>query len=204
MIVQCRNCQMRYELDEQVVGSKGCHVRCTSCGHIWHQLPLPQSNAIVAKPPLLNESIPPSASTRGKRSWMVKIMWILSYAGLFTAGAYSPVVMKPWIQSWKELIWPVAGLSNRVEIESFQWRLADDQLCHAQGKIYNRSEHPVYDPEVIVEYTMLDEKTLTKTTYKKRHVCYSVRLLPQQSCEFQITVAAGRCVDLCVSLAPQK
>jgi len=40
MIVTCTACQTRYRVDEQELGGTGGRdVRCTNCGHIWHQAP---------------------------------------------------------------------------------------------------------------------------------------------------------------------
>lgn len=39
MIVKCNACLVRYHLDDDVLGSKGRHVRCSSCKHVWYQNP---------------------------------------------------------------------------------------------------------------------------------------------------------------------
>ena len=56
MIVQCPLCEMRYHLDDSVLGSKGCQVRCTACGHIWHQNP-PESKNMLIKVPKKSETV---------------------------------------------------------------------------------------------------------------------------------------------------
>jgi predicted Zn finger-like uncharacterized protein len=49
MIVTCTACQTRYRVDEQELGgAAGRAVRCTNCGHIWHQAP-PAIEAPVGK-----------------------------------------------------------------------------------------------------------------------------------------------------------
>jgi predicted Zn finger-like uncharacterized protein len=59
MIVTCTACQTRYRLDEQELGgTAGRAVRCTNCGHIWHQAPL----AIEAPTGKDSSRIAPAAS----------------------------------------------------------------------------------------------------------------------------------------------
>ncbi len=38
MILTCENCQARYLVAPHVLGEAGRRVRCTSCGHEWHQI----------------------------------------------------------------------------------------------------------------------------------------------------------------------
>ncbi len=39
MIVRCSNCRTRYLVDPAALGEAGRRVRCTNCGHVWHQTP---------------------------------------------------------------------------------------------------------------------------------------------------------------------
>ena len=37
MIVRCSDCKTRYLVDPVALGEAGRRVRCTRCGHVWHQ-----------------------------------------------------------------------------------------------------------------------------------------------------------------------
>ena len=39
MIVRCSACRTRYLVDPAALGEAGRRVRCTNCGHVWHQTP---------------------------------------------------------------------------------------------------------------------------------------------------------------------
>lgn len=39
MIVRCSACKTRYLVDPAALGEAGRRVRCTNCGHVWHQTP---------------------------------------------------------------------------------------------------------------------------------------------------------------------
>jgi len=39
MIVTCPECSVRFLLASNVLGEEGHNVRCSSCGHVWHQMP---------------------------------------------------------------------------------------------------------------------------------------------------------------------
>jgi len=203
MIVQCRHCHMRYDLDEQVLGSKGCHVRCTNCGHIWHQAPLPQRNALVAQSPHVDSTssvtMPPSPLAR---SWSLRILMGMLYVVVFVSGVYSPTWFKPWIQSWKELVCPMAQSAIVLELEKCQWGLGEDGQWHLKGQLRNRSDRDISDPDVIIEYTSIDAKTAVTSLQTKRHTCHDVRLLPNQSHEFHLMIPADRCADFKITLVP--
>ncbi len=39
MILTCNECHTQYEVDDDVIDPQGQDVRCTSCGHVWFQMP---------------------------------------------------------------------------------------------------------------------------------------------------------------------
>ena len=39
MIVNCKNCNKKFEIDDQLIPKKGRLVQCGFCGSKWHQLP---------------------------------------------------------------------------------------------------------------------------------------------------------------------
>lgn len=41
MIVTCPSCDTSFAVDESLLGERGRKVRCSECGHRWHQLPEP-------------------------------------------------------------------------------------------------------------------------------------------------------------------
>ena len=57
MIISCRECLKRYLIDPVSLGLKGRTVRCSSCGHSWHQNP-PEDmpKALEAGAPAQNSS----------------------------------------------------------------------------------------------------------------------------------------------------
>ena len=53
MIVRCSSCATRYLVDVPTLGATGRRVRCTRCGHVWHQTPTadaPEVSGQTAQP----------------------------------------------------------------------------------------------------------------------------------------------------------
>ena len=51
MIVRCSNCETRYLVDPAALGETGRRVRCTNCGHVWHQTPVADAPEANGPPP---------------------------------------------------------------------------------------------------------------------------------------------------------
>lgn len=58
MIIQCENCNTRYNFDESLIEGKGIRVRCTRCQHVFFQ-----KNPSAELPPLSDVKEPEVAST---------------------------------------------------------------------------------------------------------------------------------------------
>ena len=89
MIVRCKSCCKRYQIDDDVIGSKGQHVRCTLCGNIWFQEPaLNTNNAVVSigNLPALIERETQNDHSNTDSFWMHAIV---SLSILFIAGLSS-------------------------------------------------------------------------------------------------------------------
>ena len=40
MIITCESCETQYAVPSEAIPPEGKKVKCTACGHIWHQVPL--------------------------------------------------------------------------------------------------------------------------------------------------------------------
>jgi len=48
MFIVCEKCSSQYGVSEKAIGENGREVKCSSCGHTWHQMPIyKQSDADV-------------------------------------------------------------------------------------------------------------------------------------------------------------
>lgn len=64
MLVTCPECQQKFKVPDKALGTKGRKLKCSGCGHKWHQMPKPKAKAKAkAKPaaeaPPLDEEMPP-------------------------------------------------------------------------------------------------------------------------------------------------
>ena len=50
MIIECRNCNKKFDLEDKLIPSKGRLVQCGFCNSQWHQLPNIKTNLLKKKP----------------------------------------------------------------------------------------------------------------------------------------------------------
>lgn len=96
MIVSCSSCMKRYYLDGDILGSQGRQVRCTHCGHTWHQLspPPPQLAVVVQNPSPTN---PPDRRLSPKR-WRGFSLALLFFFFVATAVTFMGISLFLWNQ----------------------------------------------------------------------------------------------------------
>ena len=82
MIVRCSNCETRYLVDPAALGETGRRVRCTNCGHVWHQSPVadaPEESGSATQPVSLDR--PPAWA-----AWAAAALFVIAaLAGLALA-----------------------------------------------------------------------------------------------------------------------
>ena len=52
MIIECPNCNKKFNLDEKLIPDKGRILKCSSCEHIWHHkviLNIDNNNKIISE-----------------------------------------------------------------------------------------------------------------------------------------------------------
>ena len=84
MIVRCSACKTRYLVDPAALGEAGRRVRCTSCGHVWHQTP----EADTTEAPQSADAIVPTAPLSRPPAWAG---W--AAAGLFVIAALAGLAL---------------------------------------------------------------------------------------------------------------
>lgn len=189
MIVQCRSCTMRYHLDDSVLGSKGCQVRCTSCGHIWHLSPPVSKNMLIARP---EETASPGQSfSRTTKVLISCVSLAIMGLGSFYLGRKSLGSLGPWIDGCVEL-WGKVEKKPALEITSFSFQGTDEGQFVCQGSIRNISNQTVLSPKILV---LLNESVAqSKTTlHKKEHVLKDVQMIPGQSHSFSLSLPQSNC-----------
>jgi predicted Zn finger-like uncharacterized protein len=188
MIIQCHSCGIRYLLDDDVLGSRGCHVRCTACGTIWHQsaAPLPQY-ALVKR----TEDPTEDTKTANHSSlFWISIACIIALtlgAALFALSKNYFIGAFPKIRDLYSLL-NFKSDTHSVEIISFSFK-KDVQnsalLCH--GILHNTSKNTIKSPILMLAFakTSPTEKHAIEKIY---HTLSHITLNEKESCIFSFTL----------------
>ena len=112
MIIRCFACSTRFRIDPAALGDSGRRVRCTSCGHVWLELP----QRTVASRPEPNVPPPaPSPPPAPERSG-VWIGWLV--AGFVVAVVLTGLALgrNTIVAAWPDTVgaYDSAGLPIRV------------------------------------------------------------------------------------------
>jgi predicted Zn finger-like uncharacterized protein/SLAP domain-containing protein len=187
MIVECHSCAMRYHLDNAVLGSKGCPVRCTGCGHIWHQSPPPTKNMLIPRPEE-NSTNRTSFSLSTKRILMI-LVFVFFGMGSFFAGRQSTKSLGPWIDGWIEL-WGTESKKSHLEMTSFSFQSTEDGQVLCQGSLRNTSDQTIHSPKIMLLLCAINAEGKT-TTQKKEHVLNNVQIQAGQAQPFSLMLPAS-------------
>ena len=125
MILDCPSCSAKFKVDPALLGETGRSVRCGSCGHSWHQMPLAPETEPSAEAPLVaaaesaSPERPPRADSldkldeqrgRGQRraavsskkratsgavGWVLLVVFVLALAGGLVAARDMIVALAP-------------------------------------------------------------------------------------------------------------
>ena len=141
MIVRCSSCATRYQVDLSALGEAGRRVRCTRCGHVWHQTPgtdAPEASETAAPPAALNRP-PPWAG------WAA--------AGLFVIAALAGLALarNAIVDSWPGTvsIYDAVGLPIQaphaqglriVDVQSERVKEGDRTILLVRGLVENTTD----------------------------------------------------------------
>ena len=152
MIIRCFACSTRFRIDPAALGVSGRRVRCTSCGHVWLELP-PGGVAQRSEP---NGPLPasptPSPPPLPERSQAVWIGWLV--AGFVVAVVLTGLALgrNTIVAAWPDTVsaYDSAGLPIRVahtdglrisEIESERVQGGNGAVLLVRGVIENTIAH---------------------------------------------------------------
>ena len=141
MIVRCPSCATRYLVDPSALGEAGRRVRCTRCGHVWHQTPA----AEAAEAP--DQAVPPVPLDRPP----VWAGWAAAGLFVFAALAGLALARNAIVESWPGTvsIYDAVGLPIQapqaqglriVDVQSERVQEGDRTILLVRGAVENTTQ----------------------------------------------------------------
>ena len=141
MIVRCSSCATRYLVDPSALSETGRRVRCTNCGHVWHQTPGADAPAAP------DQAVPPVPLNRPP-AW---VGW--AAAGLFVIAALAGLALarNAIVLSWPSTvsIYDAVGLPIQapqaqglriIDVQSERVQDGDRTILLVRGLVENTME----------------------------------------------------------------
>ena len=188
MIITCPQCETRYTADAASFPASGRKVRCSKCGHVWHQAASEPERVLAPEAPpagraaeqgpagafgAAQASAPAEPQTRGgRRSWAERLGLIAGWAGLAAM-----LVLIGWmgLRFRQEIaaLWPQSSAlyatfgvkvnSGGIEINDVTYRhetANGRSVLEVAGKLVNVSSRELAVPRVRVTLTDDDQREL--------------------------------------------
>lgn len=194
MIVRCDSCYKRYQIDDEVIGSKGQNVRCTLCGNIWFQEPATVSSAIIAVhnlPAVVNNS---KSETHGVRDsfWkhaLICVSVLFIGIGFVYMERGRIIRMAPSIRDFYELMDMRSSESQdeSIRIKSVTvHRNGNDVVL--RGEIHNSSQKVMQIPPLIVSF--VGKNGANDVIKQVRNIVNRIEIMPEENLRFEIIITS--------------
>lgn len=187
MIITCPECETRYTADTAGFPASGRKVRCSKCGHLWHQAAPEPESVLTQESPLASgaaehggatslasaqaTSSPPQVPV-AKRSWAENLGLVAGWTGLAAM-----LVLIGWmgLRFRQEIaaLWPQSSTlyatfgvkvnSGGIEINDVTYRHETENgrpVIEVAGKLVNVSSRELAVPRVRVTLTDDDQREL--------------------------------------------
>ena len=138
MIVRCSACKTRYLVEPAALGEAGRRLRCTHCGHVWHEPPPADATGLSV----------PDAPTAARTRPPVWLGWVA--AGVFVVAALAGLALarNTIVANWPSMLWsydavglpiqaPHADGLRIVAVESERVQKDDRTVLLVRGVVEN-------------------------------------------------------------------
>lgn len=193
MIITCPRCETRFTTDAASFPASGRKVRCSKCGHVWHQgAPEPERILSTEAPPATAADEPGKTPATGfaatrervvprtkapRRSWAERLGLIAGWTGLAAV-----LVLIGWMglrfRHEIETLWPQSSAvyatfgikvnSGAIEINDVTYRHESENgkpVFEVSAKLVNVSPHEAPVPRVRVALTDDAQREVYQRTY---------------------------------------
>ena len=142
MILECEKCKTRFGVPDGAIKAEGRKVKCSNCGHVWHQMPITERAAVdsLEAEATRKEEEENNAPTEREKTFLRPVAACLLIVNIFLASYTfqhkSPILEEVFSQLGLNPITGLVFANVNLDYQAYQ----ENVMLYLTGSVVNESE----------------------------------------------------------------